>query len=90
MHVALLHEALIVGRGDVARVFVEVAGVKVDTEGLRLAMRMGDLEVCGMFVGRGVVADAGVWREAVGRREKVGWLLERGAPPGELLGALSV
>lgn len=100
-HLAVLHEALVVARGDVARLLVVTAGLKPDVQSLRLAMRHtvgeeGELDVCGMLVGHGAdVGDVGVWKEALalgrgrGGVKAVKWLLEGAVPPGEMLGELS-
>lgn len=88
-----LYRAVGEGRGEVVRVLVE-AGVKPDMESLRLAVRGGDLGVCRLLVEKGADVGVGVWKEALGLGEggkmAVAWLLERGVPPGEVLGELSL
>lgn len=96
-HLEVLHGAVTAGRVEVVRLLVETGGLTPSKESLRLAMRTGGLDVCGVLVKGGAdVRDVGVWREvlALGRGEEgekaVAWLVREGAvPPGEVLGELS-
>lgn len=96
-HLEVLHGAVAAGRVEVVRLLVETGGLRPSGESLRLAMRTGGLDVCGVLVKGGAdVRDVGVWREALalGRGEDgekaVAWLVREGAvPPGEVLGELS-
>lgn len=96
-HLEVLHGAVMAGRVEVVRLLVETGGLTPSKESLRLAMRTGGLDVCGVLVKGGAdVRDVGVWREALalGRGKEgekaVAWLVREGAvPPGEVLGELS-
>ncbi|KAL7268109.1 hypothetical protein RUND412_009282 [Rhizina undulata] len=89
-----LHSAISSGRTDVVEVLLK-AGLRVDTESLRIAVDVGDARVCAWLVESGAErGDAGVWRRAIGRRregrggEVLAWLMRGGVPPGEVLGEL--
>lgn len=96
-HLEVLHGAVAGGCVEVVKLLVETGGLKPSGESLRLAIRTGGLDVCGVLVKGGAdVRDVGVWREALalgrgeGGEKAVAWLVREGAvPPGEVLGELS-
>lgn len=100
-HLWDLHEALAAKQAEFMFFMVEDMRLKPDTECLRLAMKHWrgdeqDTSVCKMLCEKGSNAgDVIVWRNALalgdsnGGKEAVAFLLEKSAPPGEVLGELT-